>query len=172
MKREIKFKGLRTDGKGWVYGSLAYFFNQKENTMIMPNCYFGSRDFGEEDEDENTVISDEMILGGFLSVFPESVGQFTGLKDLQGNDIFEGDVILSSFKIKQKETKEERLIENKIIVEWKHQEEDYEQSHFYGYDVRDGKDVKYNNVYWDCLEMKYEIVGNIHENPEILNTHP
>lgn len=150
MKREIKFKGFRTDGKGWVYGG---YFQHTPNEDGVRYYIF---DFNE----------------GAVEVIPESVGQFTGLKDLKGNDIFEGDVILSSFKIKQKETKEERLIEDKIIVEWKHQEEDYEQSHFYGYDVRDGRDVKYNNVYWDCLEMKYEVIGNIHEHPELLNTNP
>lgn len=141
--REIKFRGLRTDGKGWVYG---YYYEYSGKHII---CWQNH--------------SDNATTDHFAEVIPETVGQFTGLKDLQGNNIFEGDVILNSFKIKQKETKEERLIEGKIIVEWKHQEEDYEQSHFYGYDVRDGKDVEYNNVYWDCLEMKYEVIGNIHE---------
>lgn len=55
--RQIKFRGLRTDGKGWVYGDM---FNATTGATIIENG-------GES-------------LGSFHFVIPESVGQFTGLK--------------------------------------------------------------------------------------------
>jgi hypothetical protein len=58
--REIKFRGLRTDGGGWVEGDL-----------VQPNNIFNT-------------------LSGMVKVHPETVGQFTGLKDKNGRDVFEG----------------------------------------------------------------------------------
>lgn len=150
--KTIKFRGLRTDGKGWIYGSLAYFFNQKENTMIMPNCYFGSRDFGEEDENENPIISDEIILGGFLKVLPESVGQFTGLLDKNGKEIYEGDVLDSSESIP-------------MIFEV------YYQDGGFRYGKKDRSvDLSFSGHNWlENILKRFHIIGNIHENENLLN---
>ena len=65
--REIRFRGKRTDTKEWVYGYLA------DGDMI---CNW-SKDR----------ISYEVI--------PHTVGQFTGLHDKNGKEIYEGDIIRS-----------------------------------------------------------------------------
>jgi len=61
--RQIKFRGLRVDGKGWVYG----FYIERHG------------------------ISEILQPSGTTPVIPETVGQFTGLLDKNGKDVYEGD---------------------------------------------------------------------------------
>lgn len=75
MKREILFKAKRVDNGQWIEGQLAYFFDDKETPYIMPHCYFGTREMGEYDNEDNIVLSNEVALGGFISVHPETVCQ-------------------------------------------------------------------------------------------------
>lgn len=70
MEREIKFRGLRVYGKGWVYGDLLC-------NWTIP-----------------IILSDND--GNEYKVNPETIGQFTGLKDKNGKDIYEGDQLHST----------------------------------------------------------------------------
>jgi len=98
MKREILFRGYSETLNKWVEGDLAYMFNNPKNACIMPECFFATRNFGEEDENGNPIIEDTMALGGYIPVHPDSVGQFTGLLDCNGVKIFDNDII--SVKVK------------------------------------------------------------------------
>ena len=68
MKREIKFRGIRLDNGKWVIGDLILI---KGGALILP--------IG-KGWDQHMVDA-------------ETVGQFTGLKDKDGRDIYEGDII-------------------------------------------------------------------------------
>lgn len=67
--REILFRGKRIDNREWVYGGL--FENLEEGRVITYIYQFPD--------------------GAALPVIPETVGQFTGLYDINGYKVFEGD---------------------------------------------------------------------------------
>jgi len=77
--REIKFRGLRSDGKGWVYGwfvdGVIHEYNQAGGSL-------GANQDG------------SFSLGiDCWNIILETVGQFTGLKDRNGKDVYFSDVI-------------------------------------------------------------------------------
>ena len=68
MKREILFKAQRDDGKGWVFGNLL-------NLSTIGK------------------VGKELSYYEYSTVDPDTVCQYTGLKDNNGVKIFEGDVV-------------------------------------------------------------------------------
>ena len=122
--REIKFRGLSLTGN-WVYGNLD---NQGDMVEIF-------------NRDEETFSKSVVI--------PESVGQYTGLKDKDGKEIYEGDILeFSKGGI--------------MYVEWN---DDFKM--FVLVDPREKK-ASLNICIYATEHIK--VIGNIFENKELLKT--
>ena len=135
--REIKFRGFTIDciDNEWVYGDLIHY--DTDETYIIPqNNSYPDTSYYEDRVDETTV------------------GQFTGLKDKNGKEIYEGDIL----KYKRNDISEENF-----KLYWNE-----EKSAFYMQNILYPNDddiaVKYYRI------ENFEIIGNEFENKELLKT--
>ncbi len=130
--REILFRGKRVDNGEWVYGSFipdlmeVFCGDTRLDGFIKPYAK----------------TKEERLM---REVLRETVGQYTGLTDKNGNKIFEGDILKTS-------------IGCIFSVEWE------KEGRFLGF-TSERKIVYVNR------EPKAEVIGNIHDNPELLEVN-
>ena len=133
--REIKFCGKRVDNGEWIYGDLvhtSYLVYIKD----MQDKYTNTRGIDGNKVDVRCV-----------EVIPETVGEYTGQKDKNDAEIYEG-YIVKYF--------EESVGEIIYKVEW---------TEFLG--CFSGADNDGNIPLLGGFNRYCEVIGNIHDNPEL-----
>lgn len=99
------------------------------------------------------VITNRYYAGSSFEVVPETVGQYTGLTDKNGKKIFEGDILLGRFDdlFPMFSTEESRC-----EVVW----------HDFGWHIKDSYGIDPADQKW--IKRHYKVIGNIYDNPELL----
>lgn len=126
--REILFRGKRVDNGEWVEGLL---WKKKYDTPKLFMSYFPNKD-----DDEDVVVID-----------PETVGQYTGLKDTNGKKIFEGDIVESTSGMFDIDT----IVRKVVFFKGAWGLSDFNEEHFRAF-VSMSEYVK-----------SHKIIGNIHD---------
>ena len=130
--REILFRGRRIDNGEWVYGSYAQQYDCHEILLEHVESEYGFDRY---------------------HVDPETVGQYTGLKDKNGKRIFEGDFVRLDKYVKKAFDVYDGVIR-------------YGRGGFY---ISEFEPLHSLNTIANAEGvLRGEVIGNIHDNPELL----
>lgn len=136
MQREIKFRGKTLMGV-WVYGNLIQDNHSEINKSFI------------QYNDEN-----DLFKRFSIEVIPETIGQFIGIRNQKGQDIYENDII----KYKSQHPKHEGKHFNNVV-------EFASGQSLMGWRMRNKSTIVKGTPYKFIIS---EVIGNIYDNPELL----
>ena len=145
--REILFRGKQKNGGEWVEGFLV---------PVTVNCY----DKGYEIISTSGIEYDELDYYNPTfeadRVVPETIGQYTGLTDKNGKRIFEGDIV---------------KIDDKYIryVVYSGVSTSFVKLRYISRLMSEGSTTL--GYGYDSHKHTIEVIGNVHDNPEILEVN-
>ena len=170
--REILFRGKSVDNDKWIYGFLIQMLD--ENNTLKTSCIV-----------EN-MSSFDIVTGklkqDYWKVDFETIGQYTGLCDKNGTKIFEGDIvefetnincITSELKPYWKDCIEKQYAvgggtwwvrKEQAVVQWNSKDGMWDLK------VYNNGRYKRKSKLFTYRESDYIVVGNIHDNPELLGS--
>lgn len=143
--KEIICKGKQLNSKEWVKGQLI---------RVGDRCFIIY-------DDDYTYLSTlfgepQLVVRRFYEVDPETIGQWTGLRDREGVDIFEGDILEGNWLGDRRK--------GRIVF--------IDEIASFGIVFEGRKDpcAVLNKMEWFTghNDHRCEIIGNIHDNPELL----
>ena len=152
MNREIKFRG-KPCYKGvktwpWIYGTFQYIAQRLVNPGGTDNGTLVPR------VDKGRIVD---LYGNKTEVLCDTVGQFTGLYDKNGKEIYEGDIVTLPFQD----------IAFGIIT--------WHNNGYFFIDTSNAEWRRFSNDFFTLGEVmnmsnecKVKVIGNIHDNPELL----
>lgn len=133
MSREILFRGKSIGMDIWLYGKLFnYGLTVPSNVPCISVC----------------VPTSWKEAYNFYRVHPNTIGQYTGLKDKNGVKIFEGDVVIIGEKLKAK-----------VI---------YYDGAFRMQSEFSPTPIDTTDMGYMMREFSVRIIGNVHDNPELI----
>lgn len=160
--REIKFRGKRVNNGEWVYGYLSFIYVNGKNK----NGFI---------HDKHARIYSPDTATSF-DVLTKTVGQYTGLKDKSGTEIVEGDIIAPYYVSPMLDLTDDideynigtvDFINGMFVLSRRNQnpkpldnwimKEEGEYISNYGNLIKNRYDYAF-----------FEVLGNIHDNPELL----
>lgn len=136
MKRDIKFRGKRTDNGEWVYGGYSKAEEDDGTLYVFVLDWCSTAKF----TDEDTKFTGHRIK-------PRTLGQYSGLKDKNRVDIYEGDILKT---------------DNGDIVEVRYEK-------IYASFGLWKKGWAFLHYFHEAVEPQCcEVIGNIYDNPEMI----
>ena len=140
MNREIKFRGYNRKNNQWLYG---FYLQNRGAHFVCPDEFATGKSWEDYEID------------------PGTLGQFTGLHDKKGNEIYEGDIvtIMRTPEKRQKSVLTRHIVTCHNVCDWVFESLAHEVLGL----------LMANHSDFDAY--RFEVIGNIFDTPELAQSY-